>query len=88
MLFQTLMEEFAYFAIRYIPSILVCIGCYAANLYTFCDVINSSDLANTTSVDCRLAFGDVYVVILFCLAAMESIYVIIINFGLILQNIC
>jgi hypothetical protein len=74
------MEEFAYFAVRYIPSILVCIGCYAANLYTFCDVINRSDLANATSVDCRLAFGDTYVLILFFIAAEESVSVIVLIF--------
>jgi len=65
---QTLVEELIYFALRYIPSLLVCLGCHAANLFSFC-VLSTSSVANTslqiavddddTVLQCHLAFGAV-----------------------------
>jgi len=72
---QTLLEELIYFAIRYIPSMLVCIGCHAANLYSLCSITGTDavpaaepvDNSNTQTethagrndVTCHLAFGNV-----------------------------
>jgi len=71
---QTLLDELIYFAIRYIPSVLVCIGCHAANLFLLCSVASTAAPAadavandNTQSpadtrrddVTCHLAFGNV-----------------------------
>lgn len=69
---QTLLEELIYFAIRYIPSLVVCLGCHAANLLSFCTVtqvmphtddVNTSSTLNHSYIDddalCHLAFGAV-----------------------------
>jgi len=68
---QTLLEELIYFAMRYIPSLVVCLGCHAANLLTFCTVnqatpdtdVNTSSTLNHSYTDddakCHLAFGAV-----------------------------
>jgi len=67
---QTLLEELIYFAMRYIPSLVVCLGCHTANLYSFCSVspavpitarndtaVNESQ--SDDAVNCHLAFGAV-----------------------------
>jgi len=71
---QTLLEELIYFAIRYIPSVLVCIGCHVANLYSLCSVASAAELASAAVVNgntqiptldghddvmCHLTFGNV-----------------------------
>jgi len=71
---QTLLEELIYFAIRYIPTVLVCVGCHAANLFSLCSVASTAmpapaAVANSNTqtpahagrdyVTCHLAFGNV-----------------------------
>ena len=65
---QTLLEQFTYFAMRYIPSLLVCLVCHAANLVTFCSLSKAPPVAvvnasapSDDAVTCHLLFGAVWV---------------------------
>jgi len=72
---QTLVEDLIYFIVRYIPSMLVCVGCHAANLLSFCqhttasltasanvNITSSSSISahnESDAVICHPAFGAV-----------------------------